>query len=50
MRVVLVTYDSRGDVQPLVVLSIALRSAGHDVLLNVLFDPGVGTCSWMEGG
>jgi len=33
MRVVLVTYGSRGDVQPLVALSIALRSAGHDVLL-----------------
>jgi len=45
MRVVLVTYGSRGDVQPLVALSIALRSAGHDVLLSGPPERK----SWVEG-
>jgi UDP:flavonoid glycosyltransferase YjiC (YdhE family) len=33
MRIVLATYGSRGDVQPMLALSLALKSAGHDVLL-----------------
>ncbi len=34
MRIVLVTFGSRGDVQPMLALSLALKSAGHDVLLT----------------
>lgn len=34
MRIVLVTFGSRGDVQPMLALSLALKSAGHDVLLS----------------
>jgi UDP:flavonoid glycosyltransferase YjiC (YdhE family) len=33
MRVVLATFGSRGDVQPMLALSLALKNAGHDVLL-----------------
>ncbi len=33
MKIVLATYGSRGDVQPMIALSLALKSAGHDVLL-----------------
>lgn len=33
MRIVLATFGSRGDVQPMLALSLALRKAGHDVLL-----------------
>ena len=33
MKVALVTFGSRGDVQPLLALALALRAAGHDVLL-----------------
>ncbi|MCK5350086.1 MAG: glycosyltransferase [Desulfobacula sp.] len=33
MRIVLATCGSRGDVQPMIALSLALQSAGHDVLL-----------------
>ncbi|MBU8912192.1 MAG: glycosyltransferase [Desulfobacterales bacterium] len=33
MKIVLATCGSRGDVQPMIVLSLALKSAGHDVLL-----------------
>lgn len=33
MRIVLVTYGSRGDVQPLLAFSLALREAGHHVML-----------------
>jgi UDP:flavonoid glycosyltransferase YjiC (YdhE family) len=33
MKIVLATFGSRGDVQPMVALSLALNSAGHDVLL-----------------
>ena len=33
MRVVLATFGSRGDVQPMLALSLALKEAGHDVLL-----------------
>jgi UDP:flavonoid glycosyltransferase YjiC (YdhE family) len=33
MKIVLVTFGSRGDVQPMVALSLALKSAGHGVLL-----------------
>ena len=33
MRIVLATYGSRGDVQPMIALSLSLKSAGHDVLL-----------------
>jgi aldehyde:ferredoxin oxidoreductase len=33
MKIVLATFGSRGDVQPMLALSLALRSAGHDVLL-----------------
>jgi UDP:flavonoid glycosyltransferase YjiC (YdhE family) len=32
MRIVLTTCGSRGDVQPMLALSLALQSAGHDVL------------------
>lgn len=33
MKIVLATYGSRGDVQPMLALSLALMSKGHDVLL-----------------
>ena len=33
MKIVLVTYGSRGDVQPVLALALALQSAGHSVLL-----------------
>ena len=33
MRIVLATFGSRGDVQPMLALSLALQSAGHHVLL-----------------
>ena len=33
MKIVLATFGSRGDVQPMVALSLALKSTGHDVLL-----------------
>lgn len=33
MRIVLATFGSRGDVQPVIALTLALQSAGHDVLL-----------------
>jgi UDP:flavonoid glycosyltransferase YjiC (YdhE family) len=33
MKIVLATCGSRGDVQPMVALTLALKSAGHDVLL-----------------
>ena len=33
MRIVLATFGSRGDVQPMLALSLALKKAGHDVLL-----------------
>jgi len=33
MKIVLVTYGSRGDVQPILALALALHSAGHNVLL-----------------
>ncbi len=33
MKIVLATFGSRGDVQPMLALSLALRSAGHEVLL-----------------
>ena len=33
MKIVLVTYGSRGDVQPMLALSLALMAAGHEVLL-----------------
>jgi UDP:flavonoid glycosyltransferase YjiC (YdhE family) len=33
MRIVLATFGSRGDVQPMLTLSLALKSAGHDILL-----------------
>ncbi|MBN1103917.1 MAG: glycosyltransferase family 1 protein [Deltaproteobacteria bacterium] len=33
MRIVLATFGSRGDVQPMLALSLALKSAGHEVLL-----------------
>jgi UDP:flavonoid glycosyltransferase YjiC (YdhE family) len=33
MKIVLATFGSRGDVQPVLTLSLALKSAGHDVLL-----------------
>ena len=33
MKIVLATFGSRGDVQPMLALSLALRSAGHDVIL-----------------
>jgi UDP:flavonoid glycosyltransferase YjiC (YdhE family) len=33
MRIVLATFGSRGDVQPMLALSLALKSAGHKVLL-----------------
>lgn len=33
MKIVLTTFGSRGDVQPMIALALALRSAGHDVHL-----------------
>ena len=33
MKIVLATFGSRGDVQPILAFSLALKSAGHDVLL-----------------
>lgn len=33
MKIVLVTFGSRGDVQPMLALSLGLKKAGHDVLL-----------------
>ncbi len=33
MKIVLATFGSRGDVQPMLALSLALQSAGHQVLL-----------------
>jgi len=33
MKIVLATFGSRGDVQPILALSLALQSAGHHVLL-----------------
>ncbi len=33
MKIVLATFGSRGDVQPMLALSLALKSKGHDVLL-----------------
>lgn len=33
MRIVLATSGSRGDVQPMIALSLGLKSTGHDVLL-----------------
>ena len=33
MKIVLATYGSRGDVQPMLALSLALKGAGQDVLL-----------------
>jgi UDP:flavonoid glycosyltransferase YjiC (YdhE family) len=33
MKIVLATFGSRGDVQPMLALSLSLKSAGHDVLL-----------------
>lgn len=45
MRFVLSTIGSRGDVQPLVALGLALRSLGADVHLVVPPD----FCEWIEG-
>lgn len=33
MKIVLATYGSRGDVQPMLALTLALKERGHDVLL-----------------
>ena len=33
MRIVLTTCGSRGDVQPMLALALALKEEGHDVLL-----------------
>ena len=33
MKIVLVTHGSLGDVQPIIALTLALKNAGHDVLL-----------------
>ncbi len=33
MKIVLATFGSRGDVQPMIALSLALKAAGHEVLL-----------------
>ena len=32
-KILVATYGSRGDVQPIIALCLAIRSAGHDVLL-----------------
>jgi vancomycin aglycone glucosyltransferase len=45
MRVLLSTIGSRGDVQPLVALALALRELGQDVRLCVPPD----FCAWIEG-
>lgn len=41
MKIVLATYGSRGDVQPMLALSLALISKGHDVLLAAPPEKGV---------
>ena len=33
MKIVIVTYGSRGDVQPILALALALQSKGHSVLM-----------------
>ena len=33
MKIVLATFGSRGDVQPMLAISCALKSAGHEILL-----------------
>lgn len=33
MKIVLMTYGSRGDVQPMIALTLAIKDAGHNVLL-----------------
>ena len=33
MKIVLATFGSRGDVQPMLALTLALQSRGHEVLL-----------------
>jgi sterol 3beta-glucosyltransferase len=33
MKIVLVTFGSRGDVQPMLALALAIQREGHDVLL-----------------
>lgn len=33
MKIILATFGSLGDVQPMLALSLPLRSAGHDVVL-----------------
>ncbi len=33
MKIVLATCGSRGDVQPMIAITLALKSTGHDVLL-----------------
>ncbi|RLC01359.1 MAG: glycosyltransferase, partial [Deltaproteobacteria bacterium] len=33
MRIFLATCGSRGDVQPMLALSLALQASGHDVML-----------------
>jgi len=45
MKIVLCTYGSRGDVQPLLALALALREAGHQTLLVGPPD----FTSWAEG-
>ena len=34
MKIVLATFGSCGDIQPMLALSLALQSAGHQVLLT----------------
>ena len=33
MKIVLMTCGSRGDVQPMIALTLAIKAAGHDALL-----------------
>ncbi len=33
MKIVLATYGSRGDVQPVLALCLALQASGHEILL-----------------
>src|ERR1700675_761975 len=45
MRILLAPHGTRGDVQPIVALAVALRARGHVVLLTVPAD----FVSWVRG-
>ena len=49
MKIVLATFGSRGDVQPMLALSLALQSAGHEVLLAAPPCPALPACRDRHG-